>query len=175
MYAAHFAAGLAIGSRAPRAPIWALLAGCLLPDIVWIALATSGIEPSAPSLFFDDWSHSLVSIFVEASLFTLLFIRRGVYVWAPIWLAVASHFLLDVLIHPKPLALYPHATLHAPWDLWIWGTSKTSFLFTHYWWIQFAIMVPLIGVYAVGARKRGFPTNLIAATALSLLGLHLLF
>ena len=175
MYAAHFAAGLAIGSRAPRAPIWALLAGCLLPDVVWIVLATSGIEPSGPATLFEDWSHSLVSIFVEASLFALLFIRRGVSVWVPIWLAVASHFLLDALIHPKPLALYPHAMWHAPWDLWTWGESKTSLLFTHYWWVQFAIIVPLTAVYAIGARKQGLPSNLIAATALSLFGLHLLF
>lgn len=175
MYAAHFAAGLAISSRAPRAPIWALLAGCFLPDIVWIVLAIGGIEPSKPTVFFDEWSHSLMSILVEASLFALLFIGRGMYVWAPIWLAVASHFLLDVLIHPKPLALYPHATLHAPWDMWSWGTSKTPFLFTHYWWVQFGIMVPLVTVYAMGARKTGLPTNLIAATVLALLGLHLLF
>jgi hypothetical protein len=175
MYAAHFAAGLAISSRAPRAPIWALLAGCFLPDIIWIVLAASGIEPADPSGFFDDWSHSLASILVEASVFALLFLRRGVYVWAPIWLAVASHYLLDVLIHPKPLALYPHAMRHAPWDLWSWGAAKTSLFFTHYWWVQFGIMVPLIAVYALGARKQSLPANLIAATALSLLGLHLLF
>jgi hypothetical protein len=175
MYAAHFAVGLAIGARAPRAPVAALLAGCFLPDIVWIVLAASGIEPSNTPHFFDDWSHSLLSIVVEASLFSLLFIRRGVEVWVPIWLAVALHFLLDVLIHPKPLALYPHATLHAPWDLWAWGSSKTPFLFTHYWWVQFGIIVPLMLIYAIGARKQGLPANLIAATVLAVLGLHLLF
>lgn len=175
MYAAHFAVGLAISSRAPRAPIGALLAGCFLPDIVWIVLATSGIEPSSPRVFFDDWSHSLLSIVVEASLFSLLFIRRGVDVWVPIWLAVALHFLLDVLIHPKPLALYPLAAWHAPWDLWIWGSSRTSFLFTHYWWVQFGIIVPLILIYIIGARKQALPANLVAATVLSVLGLHLLF
>lgn len=175
MYAAHFAAGLAISSRAPRAPLWALLAACFLPDIVWIVLAASGVEPAGPSVFFDDWSHSLASIVVEASLFALLFIRRGLYVWLPIWLAVASHFLLDVLIHPKPLALYPHATWHAPWDLWSWGLAKTPWLFTHYWWVQFGIIVPLVALYAIGARKQALPANLIAATALSLLALQLLF
>lgn len=174
MYAAHFAAGLAISSRAPRAPVWALLAACVLPDIVWIALATLGIEPADPPAFFDDWSHSLLSIVVEATLFALLFIRAGVTVWAPLWLAVASHFLLDVIIHPKPLALYPHSPWHVPWDLWGWGASKTSWVFTHYWWVQFCVVVPLIAVYAMGARKQALPANLIAATALSLLGLELL-
>jgi hypothetical protein len=79
------------------------------------------------------------------------------------------------LIHPKPLTLYPHASWHATWDLWSWEASKSSFLFTHYWWVQFGIVVPLVAVYAVGARKQALAVNLIAATSLSLLGLHLLF
>lgn len=175
MYAAHFAAGLAIGARAPRAPIAALLAACFLPDLVWIVLAACGIEPADPRVFFDDWSHSLVSILIEASVFALFFLRRGAQVWVPVWLAGASHFLLDVLIHPRPLALYPHAQLHAPWDLWSWGASRTPLLFSHYGWVQLGIMVPLVAVYAVGARRQALPANLVAATALTLLGLQLLF
>jgi hypothetical protein len=176
VYAAHFAAGLAIGSRAPRAPIGALLAGCFLPDLVWITLAASGIEPSGPPAgFSDDWSHSLLSVLVEATAFALFFARCGMRVWGPVWLAVGSHFPLDVLIHPKPLALYPHAALRAPWDLWSWGTVKTSFLLTHYGWVQLDVVVALGFVYALGARKNMVPTNLIAATALFLLGLQLLF
>ena len=97
------------------------------------------------------------------------------YVWAPIWLAVASHFPLDVLIHPKPLPLYPHSSWRAPWDLWSWGASETPFLFTRYWWVQFGMVVTLIAVYAMGARKHGLPVNLIGATALLVLCLHLLF
>jgi len=59
VYAAHFAAGLAIKSCVPEAPAWALLTGAFLPDFVWIALANRGIEPANPQIFFDDWSHSL--------------------------------------------------------------------------------------------------------------------
>ncbi len=176
MYAAHFAAGLAIGSRAARAPIWALLIGCFLPDIVWIVLAVAGVEPTdPPAAFFDDWSHSLASILVEASVFALFFVRRGVRVWGPIWLAVASHFPLDVLIHPKPLALYPHAALRAPWDLWHWGATRTPLVFTHYGWIQLAIVLALLAIYAIGARRQAVPLNLIAATVLLVIALHLLF
>ena len=37
------------------------------------------------------------------------------------------------------------------------------------------MVVTLIAVYAMGARKHGLPVNLIGATALLVLCLHLLF
>lgn len=175
MYAAHFAAGLAIGARAPRAPIWALLAGVFLPDLVWIALSATGVEPAAPSLFFDDWSHSLLSVIVLASLFALCFARRGAAVWIPVWLAVASHFLFDAIIHPRPIAVYPHSAMHIPWDLWHWGEARTALGFTHYWWVQFGIVVPLLCIYALGMRRQNFAPNLAWATVLTVLLLHLVF
>jgi len=55
MYAPHFAAALAIKSTAPRAPLWALLAGAFLPDVLWIALARIGVDPPQSSRLFDDW------------------------------------------------------------------------------------------------------------------------
>jgi hypothetical protein len=116
MFAAHFAAGLAIGARARRAPMSALLAGAFLPDVVWIGFAAVGVEPSAPSVFFDGWSHSFVSVLVEATVFALFFAYKGVRVWLPVWLAVMSHVVLDAIIHPSPLALYPHASLRVSWD-----------------------------------------------------------
>jgi hypothetical protein len=48
MYSPHFAAALAIKSTAPRAPLWALLTGAFLPDMLWIALARLGVEPAQP-------------------------------------------------------------------------------------------------------------------------------
>jgi len=71
MYAAHFAAGLAIKSSAPKAPTWALLIGAFLPDFAWIALGLAGIEPSQGPAFFDDWSHSLAMVIWWATQFAL--------------------------------------------------------------------------------------------------------
>jgi hypothetical protein len=175
MYAAHFAAGLAIGSRAPRAPMWVLLAGAFLPDIIWIVLSAAGLEPAATSMFFDDWSHSLLSVTLQASLLTLCFVRAGKAVWMPVWLAVISHFLLDAIIHPRPIALYPHSRIHVPWNLWHWGEAQSVLGFTHYWWVQLAIMVPLLSMYVMGLRRRKFALDLTWATVLTVLGLHLIF
>lgn len=175
MYAAHFAAGLAIKSRAPTAPTWALLTAAFLPDFVWIGLAAVGVEPANGKLFFDEWSHSLVSIMVEASVFAAAFWRSELAVWAPIWLAGASHFILDLPIHPRPLALYPHSAIHAGWDLWAWGQTKSALGQSNYWWIQLAMVLVLLAIYASGARKAAIPANIAAATCLAVFGLHLLF
>ncbi|HEY6577730.1 MAG TPA: hypothetical protein VIY09_00280 [Rhizomicrobium sp.] len=175
MYAAHFAAALAIKSRAPKAPAWALLGGAFVPDFLWIGFAAAGVEPADPKIYFDDWSHSLLSIVIEATLFALLFYRRGAAVWLPVWLGVFSHFLLDLPIHPRPLALYPHASLHLGWNMWSWGLSKSFLGATNYWWVQLAVTLVLLAIYARGARRIRIAPNLAAASCVAVLGLHLLF
>lgn len=175
MYAAHFTCGLAIGSQARRASIGVLLAAAFLPDIVWIVLSAIGIEPAGPAVFFDDWSHSLLSVVLLATLFALCFVRKGACVWVPVWLAVFSHFLLDAIIHPRPIALYPHSSIHVPWDLWRWGGITATLGFTHYWWLQLSIIIPLLSIYALGMRRQYFPSRLVWATVLAVLGLHLIF
>jgi hypothetical protein len=175
MYAAHFAAALAIKGCAPRAPAWALLTGAFIPDGVWIVLAGAGIEPADTTVFFDDWSHSCLSILTEASLFALLFYRRGAAVWFPVWLAVVSHFLLDLPIHPKPLALYPHSTTHFGTDHWQWGLTRSFLGMSQYWWVQCVLVVALLAIYAAGARRQHMPANLTAASCVSIAGLHFLF
>ncbi len=172
MYAAHFAAALAIKGLAPRTSAWALLCGAFIPDFLWIGLAAVGVEPADSKIFFDDWSHSLASITLEATIFAFLFYRRGPRVFVPAWLAVFSHFVLDFLIHPQPLALYPHSSIHLGWDLWSWGLSKAFLGATHYWWIQFAVILALLAIYSTGARKSGIPANLVAASCVTVIGLH---
>ena len=105
MTAAHFAAALAIKSRVPEAPTAALIIGAFIPDFMWIGLSTVGIEPTKREIFFDDWSHSLLSVIVFAAVYAFFFRNRGPRVAAALRLAVGSHFLLDLPVHPKDLAL----------------------------------------------------------------------
>jgi hypothetical protein len=175
MYAAHFAAGLAIRSRASRAPTWVLLVGAFVPDFLWIAFAGLGLEPADPKIFFDDWSHSFASIIIEATLFAFVFFRWGSGVWLPAWLAVFSHFLLDLPIHPKNIALFPHSSVHMGWNLWSWGEQKEWLGMTNYWWIQLIAVVVLLAFYAGNASRIRIAPNLAAASCIAVLGLHLLF
>src|SRR5215831_3204997 len=136
MYAPHFAAALVIRSRVPRAPLWALVTGAFLPDLLWIALARAGIEPAQAADFFDDWSHSLFSVVILASLFAAIFYRAGMRAVMALWLAVFSHFVLDFPVHPKRLALYPLSRVHLGWDLLPWGSRAGWLGAINDWWLQ---------------------------------------
>jgi hypothetical protein len=174
MYAPHFAAALAIKSRARNAPVWVLLTGAFLPDLVWIILARAGIEAAQSSDFFDDWSHSLVSIVAAATLFALPFWKRGRVVLSAIWLAVFSHFLLDFPVHPKRLALYPESRIRLGWDLLNWGSKQGWLGAINYWWLQLFILLALILIYAQGMQRIRMPINLLLASCVILFGLQLM-
>lgn len=165
MTAAHFAAALAIKSRVPEAPTAALIVGAFIPDFVWIALATSGIETTKRELFFDDWSHSLLSIIVFATVYSFFFRNRGPRVARAAWLVVFSHFLLDLPVHPKALALYPHSLMH-------FGLGLSAIPSIDYWFIQLAAVVLLLAVYATSARRLNVRGDVIFASCVLVLGWH---
>lgn len=151
MYPAHFAAALAVKGRSPKAPSWALMTAVFLPDLVWIALSRIGIEPELPPHgFFDDWSHSLLSIVILATIFALFFWKHGRIVVAAVWIAGLSHFFLDFLIHPARLALFPRSSVRLGWELWQFGQVKTQLGSINYWWIEMAAIVALLLIY-IGA------------------------
>jgi hypothetical protein len=173
MFAAHLAAGLAIKGAQPKAPAWAVLSGAFLPDLLWIGFAGIGIEPVGDAAFFDGWSHSMASIVMQAVLFALCFHRQGRAVMFAIGLAVLSHIPLDALIHPSPLELWPHAPLVLGHPSWHWGQETLALNKSRYWWLQLAIIVPLLIFYWRRAARK-VPINLIGASCGIVLGLHLM-
>ena len=174
MYAPHFAAALAVKSHVRWAPLWALLLGAFLPDLVWIVLARAGLEPAQASTFFDDWSHSLLSIAVMGTLFAFLFWKLGRTVVVAVWLAVFSHFLLDFPVHPKRLALYPKSRVHLGWDLLAWGAAPGWLGAINDWWLQLAVLFALLSLYASEMRRRTVSLDVILAPCVVLFGLQLL-
>jgi hypothetical protein len=173
MFAAHLASALAIRTAEPRAPAAALLVAAFLPDFLWISLAGAGIEPAGDAAFFDGWSHSIVSIVAQAVLFAVCFRALGLGVMLAIGAAVVSHLVLDLPIHPRPLELWPHAAWTSSTPTWAWGQLPALLGRSRYWWCQLAITIPLLGIYAFGAHRQRLPANLIAASGLIVLGLHL--
>jgi hypothetical protein len=148
MYVGHFAAGLAIKAREPRAPTSALLVGVGLLDILFGPFVLAGIEratvtPSVSpgfSLDYIDWSHSLVMSLVWSILFAAAFVRYGRHVMMAIGFAVFSHFLLDLPMHPPDLALWPNSASHLGVGLWQ--------MFPNGWWVfELAVIVTLWAYY----------------------------
>ena len=102
MYAGHFAAGLALRGRAPRVPITALLVGAFLLDFLWISFGVFQLDHTA----WDDWSHSLVMSAVWATGFAAFFWGLGRRAFVVVWLAVFSHYVLDLIV--QGASLYPN-------------------------------------------------------------------
>jgi hypothetical protein len=174
MYAPHFAAALALKGRTPDAPLWALLIGAFVPDLLWVALARAGIEPAQTSNFFDDWSHSFLSVVVLATLYALFFFHKGRLVGSAVWLAVFSHFVVDFPVHPKRLALAPMTHIYLGWDLLAWGSRTGWFGAINDWWLQLIVLLALLLVYVSEVRRIPMPPSLVAAACVVLLGLQFL-
>ena len=172
MFAAHLAAGLVIKAAEPRAPAWVALGGAFLPDLIWILLAGAGVEAVAGS-DFDGWSHSVVSILVEAATYGLLFLPLGRAVAIASAVTVLSHLALDMPIHPQPLQLYPFSSIAIGWPGWAWGREPLALGHTNYWWLQLITLVALLSVYVILSRRRRRHANLTWASCLVVGGLHL--
>jgi hypothetical protein len=126
MYAGHLSTALAMKAAQPRAPTWALLTGVGVLDLLFGLFVPLGIErvtitPGVSpgfSLEMIDWSHSLAMSLVWSVVFGLLFIRRGAAIAAWCGAAVFSHFVLDYVMHPGDLAVWPHSDAHMGLGLW---------------------------------------------------------
>src|SRR5881397_1938908 len=148
MYAGHFAAGFVIKARVPQAPTWGLLLGVGLLDLLFGPFVLFGLErvsltPGiAPgfSLDYIDWSHSLATSLLWSALYASLFWRRGAAVALAMGVAVFSHFVLDLLMHPPDLALWPGAGVHLGFGLW-------RRLPTGWWFVELVVVVVGLGYY----------------------------
>ena len=126
MYAGHFAAALVLKAQVPKAPTWGLLLGVGVLDVLFGPFVLAGIERASltpgvsPGFSLDhiDWSHSLFMSAVWSILFGAAFLRRGRIVAAVMSVAVFSHFVLDIVMHPPDLALWPGSTIHLGFGLW---------------------------------------------------------
>jgi hypothetical protein len=165
MYAAHFAAGLAIKVAEPRAPMAALLGLVFLPDLLWLGFSVSGLELVEPGLWFDGWSHSIASIILQAAIVAMVWWRQGVGVSVAVTCAVLSHLILDLPIHPAPLEWYPHAT-----------AGIGNFLGkTNGWWLEAALVVCGVSIYLAGSRRAGVDKSTASAAAILVAWLHVAF
>lgn len=156
MYVGHFGAALAIKARAPRAPTWGLLLGVGLLDLLFgpfvlvgleRASLTPGVSPGF-SLDFIDWSHSLVTTLLWSVLYGLAFWRLGRTVAIAMGAAVFSHFVLDIIVHPPDLALWPGAATHVGLGLW-------RSLPIGWWFVELAVIAAGFHYYRKRAQVDG--------------------
>lgn len=141
MYAGHFASAVVFKARYPDTPTWIPLLGVGFLDLLFGPFVLAGLEQVtmtpgvSPGFRLDyiDWSHSLVMSLVWSGAFAALFLGRGKQIAFVAGAAVFSHYVLDFVMHPGDLALWPGSTVH--WGLGLWQRLPDT-----WWFVELAFI-----------------------------------
>lgn len=146
MYAGHFAAALVFKARHPATPTWIPLVGVGLLDILFGPFVLAGFEQVtmtpgiSPGFRLDhiDWSHSLLMSLVWSGAFAALFLHKDRRIALVAGAAVFSHYVLDFIMHPGDLALWPGSSIHMGLGLWrfagTWWFVELAFIGLACWY-----------------------------------------
>jgi hypothetical protein len=157
MFIGHFAVAFAAKRAAPRTSLGTLFAAAQLLDLVWPVLVLAGIErvrvdpgnTAFTPLDFESypWSHSAFMAAIWAALFgTAYLLRTGYRAGALVCaLAVASHWVLDLVSHRPDLPLFPGGPKVG---LGLWGSVPATLV------VEVALFAAGVGLYLATTRAR---------------------
>ena len=135
MFVGHYSIAFACRTERNKIPLWVLFVAVQFLDYIWATLVLLGIEKlrvtkgfTAGSMldsYFHPYSHSLIMAVVWSVIAALVYRRvcgrygRRDSGSAPliIGLAVFSHWILDLIAHPRDLAIYDN-TWKVGFGLW---------------------------------------------------------
>ncbi len=151
MFVGHYSVRFAAKSERNKIPLWVLFIAVQFLDYIWATLVLLDIEKlrvlkgfTAGSMldsYFHPYSHSLIAAIawsgVAALVYWAISSRHGCRYRASagliIGLAVFSHWILDLVAHPRDLAIYDNK----------W---KVGFGLWNYRDPEFALEIALLGV-----------------------------
>lgn len=117
MLAGHFGVAAGARSTASSVPLWALLLGSQLLDVVFVPLVLAGVEglrpvPGVPAyggaVIDAPYSHALLTALVlAAAAGTAGALRWGRRAGAVLGATVLSHWPLDLVVHRPDLPILP--------------------------------------------------------------------
>ena len=177
MFVGHYSVAFACRTERNKIPLWVLFIAVQFLDYIWATLVLLGIEKlrvikgfTAGSMldsYFHPYSHSLITALIWSVVAALIYKtvcgRYGRHYTrsAPliIGLAVFSHWILDLIAHPRDLAIYDN-------------TWKVGFGLWNYRDPEFALEIALLagGIILYVARNT---TPAIRKTAVIVFGLTL--
>jgi hypothetical protein len=135
MFVGHYSVAFALKSEKNRIPLWVLFIAVQFLDYIWATLVLLGIEKlrvikgfTAGSMldsYFHPYSHSLITAILWSCIAAIAY--KPICSWLElaytksasliIGLAVFSHWVLDLIAHPRDLAIYDN-TLKVGFGLW---------------------------------------------------------
>lgn len=135
MFVGHYSVAFAARTERNKIPLWVLFVAVQFLDYIWATLVLLGIEKlrviegfTAGSMldsYFHPYSHSLIAAIlwsvVAAIAYKTVCRRHGClyrkYAALIVGLAVFSHWVLDLIAHPRDLAIYDN-TWKVGFGLW---------------------------------------------------------
>jgi hypothetical protein len=144
MFVGHYSVAFAARSERNKIPLWVLFVAVQFLDYVWATLVLLGMEKlrvikgfTAGSMldsYFHPYSHSLIMAIlwsgVAAIAFKAVCSRYGCHYSksAPliIGIAVFSHWILDLIAHPRDLPIYDN-TAKVGFGLWNYRDPEFAF------------------------------------------------
>ena len=127
MFVGHYSVAFAARSEKNKIPLWVLFVAVQFLDYIWATLVLLGIEKlrvtkgfTAGSMldsYFHPYSHSLIAAILwscaAALAYKVICSRHGCHcskgAALVVGLAVFSHWILDLVAHPRDLAIYDNA------------------------------------------------------------------
>ena len=130
MFVGHYGVAFAVKSEGSRIPLWVLFIAVQFLDYTWATLVLLGVEKlrvikgfTAGSMldsYYHPYSHSLITAVVWSGVAGAIYktVWGGKYFNALIvGVAVFSHWILDLIAHPRDLPIYDN-TWKVGFGLW---------------------------------------------------------
>lgn len=162
MFVGHYAPAAALKSLSAKTPLWHFFIAVQFLDYLWAAFILTGVEKarvvpgflaaSDLDLYFMPWTHSLAAAaaWSFAAAIAYRFAVNAAAGWrgaALIGAAIFSHWLADLIVHAKDLALYPGSSEKLGLGLWSSTLVSQS--------LEFALTAAGLLVYAAATRPKG--------------------
>ena len=156
MFVGHYSVAFACRTERNKIPLWVLFVAVQILDYIWATLVLLGIEKlrvikgfTAGSMldsYFHPYSHSLITAVmwsvVGALIYKTVCGRHGPYYSksAPLIIGVAvfSHWVLDLIAHPRDLTIYDN-TWKVGFGLWNYRDPEFA--------LEIALLAGGIGLY----------------------------
>jgi hypothetical protein len=132
MFVGHYSVAFAARIERNRIPLWVLFVAVQFLDYVWATLVLAGIEKlrvikgfTAGSMldsYYHPYSHSLITAIAWSALAAIAYkavrqAKASNSAALMVALAVFSHWILDLIAHPRDLAIYDN-TWKVGFGLW---------------------------------------------------------
>src|SRR5262250_1915755 len=119
MFVGHYSVAFACRTERNGIPLWVLFVAVQFLDYIWATLVLLGIEKlrvikgfTAGSMldsYYHPYSHSLVAAFIWSAIAAVIYQvtwRGKLSIAFLVGVAVFSHWILDLIAHPRDLAIY---------------------------------------------------------------------